>query len=156
MVGNAWCDAEWVPMTPHTSWIHVVRDTQEYLWQAYSCTDTVIWPPLALRACLGMLPYSSTAGTTAFSCCIPVYSPVSSSRAACRGIQLYSGIQRYTVYSSTAVYSIQRSTFPLSVRHLTLSCDRGDDRRSLMAWACPGRGGLTGPPRAPQEATVIW
>ena len=48
-----------------------------------------------------------------YTCCIPVYSVNASSRAACRGIQLYSGIQRSTVYSSTAVYSIQRYTFPL-------------------------------------------
>ena len=49
-----------------------------------------------------------------YTCCIPVYSGLSSSRAACRGLQLYSCLQRSTVYSSTAVYSIQQSTFPLS------------------------------------------
>ena len=62
---------------------------------------------------LGIQQRRSTAISTAFSCCIPVYSALSSSRAACRGIQLYSGIQRSTVYSSTAVYSIQRYTFPV-------------------------------------------
>ena len=51
---------------------------------------------------LGIQQRRSTAISTAFSCCIPVYSAHASSRAACRGIQLYSGIQRYT-----AVYSIQ-------------------------------------------------
>ena len=65
---------------------------------------------------LGIQQRRSTAISTAFSCCIPVYSALSSSRAACRGIQLYSGIQRSTVYSSTAVYSIQRYTFPLRLR----------------------------------------
>ena len=51
---------------------------------------------------LGIQQRRSTAAHTAFSCCIPVYSALSSSRAACRGLQLYSGLQR-----STAVYSIQ-------------------------------------------------
>ena len=62
---------------------------------------------------LGIQQRRSTAAHTAFSCCIPVYSYHALSRAACRGLQLYSGIQRSTVYSSTAVYSLQQSTFPL-------------------------------------------
>ena len=46
---------------------------------------------------LGIQQRRYTAISTAFSCCIPVYSVHTSDRAARRGIQLYSGIQRYTV-----------------------------------------------------------
>ena len=60
---------------------------------------------------LGIQQRRSTAAHTAFSCCIPVYSDLSSSRAVCRGLQLYSGIQRstaglqYTALQRSTVYS---------------------------------------------------
>ena len=136
MVGNAGCDAEWVPMTPHTS--QIVRDTKEQLCQAQAHTYIAVWPPVC-HLPLGIQQRRSTAAHTAFSCCIPVYSALASSRAACRGIQLYSGIQRSTVYSSTAVYSIQRSTFPLRTASLMRA-----------SGGCPGLGGAR--PHAPAAA----
>ncbi len=57
---------------------------------------------------LGIQQRRSTAISTAFSWCIPVYSALSSSRAACRGLQLYSGIQRSTV--SLQYTALQRYT----------------------------------------------
>ena len=48
MVGKAGCDAEWVPMTPHTS--QIVRDTQEQLCQAQAHTYIAVWPPSSLMA----------------------------------------------------------------------------------------------------------
>ena len=48
MVGNAECDAEWVPMTPHAS--QIVRDTQEQLCQAQAHTYIAVWPPSSLMA----------------------------------------------------------------------------------------------------------
>ena len=48
MVGKAGCDAEWVPMTPHTS--QIVRDTQEQLCQAQAHLRIAVWPPSSLMA----------------------------------------------------------------------------------------------------------
>ena len=53
---------------------------------------------------LGIQQRRSTAAHTAFSCCIPVYSGHASRRAACRGLQLYSGLQ-YTALQRSTVYS---------------------------------------------------
>ena len=52
MVGKAGCDAEWVPMTPHTS--QIVRDTQEQLSQAQAHTYIAVWPPSALQLVTGI------------------------------------------------------------------------------------------------------
>ena len=48
MVGKAGCDAEWVPMTTHTS--KIVRDTQGQLCQAQEHTYIAVWPPSSLMA----------------------------------------------------------------------------------------------------------
>ena len=44
-----------------------------------------------------------------------LYSALSSSRAACRGIQLYSGIQRYTCTAGLQYTALQRSTVYSSI-----------------------------------------
>ena len=61
---------------------------------------------------LGIQQRRSTAAHTAFSCCIPVYILHTLSRAACRGIQLYSGLQYTALQRSTVCGGLHSPSAP--------------------------------------------